>query len=128
MEAWRDGTGRDGLITSTLPTECFNCTQIQHLESRVRTLEAKLLRSPSASYPPLENPVIQMGLPDTSHVQNHPLNGRRGRGRGRGGGSRGRSNRNSNRNRGRGNDRRNNGRRGNDVIQDVDTEDVSDAA
>lgn len=64
-------------------------------------MEAKLLRTPSVSLPPRERPVIQMGLPDTSHVQDHPLNGRRGRGRGRNS-NRGRGNRH----RGRGNGRR----------------------
>uniref|UniRef100_A0A0P4W3W6 EMI domain-containing protein n=1 Tax=Scylla olivacea TaxID=85551 RepID=A0A0P4W3W6_SCYOL len=99
---------------------CFNCTQIQHLESRVRTLEAKLLRSPSVSLPPLQNPVIQMGLPDTSHVQDHPLNGKRGRGRGRGS-NRGRNNRNSSRHRGRGSDRRVSGRRGGNEVLPEET-------
>ncbi|KAG0717010.1 Collagen alpha-2(IV) chain [Chionoecetes opilio] len=100
---------------------CFNCTQITDLESRVRTLEAKLLRSPSASLPPLDSPVIQMGLPDTSHVQDHPMNRRRGRGRGRNGANRGR-NRNSNKNRGRGNSRR---RGGQDARNEVYSEGVA---
>ncbi|KAK7073152.1 hypothetical protein SK128_012015, partial [Halocaridina rubra] len=71
-----------GFHGSNCDNSCFNCTQIYNLESRVRTLESKLLRTPTAALPPLEAPVIQMGLPDTSHVSGHPLNGRRDRGRG----------------------------------------------
>ncbi|CAL4088116.1 unnamed protein product, partial [Meganyctiphanes norvegica] len=66
---------------------CFNCTEYIDLTSRVRTLEAKILRSPSSTgVPPLKNAVIEMGPPDTSHVNGHPLNGgRRGGGRNRNG-------------------------------------------
>ena len=70
---------------------CYNCTQITNLESRVRTLEAKLLRTPSGrGFPrfaddsddeeggPLDRP-IRMGKPDVSHVTGHPLNNGEGR-------------------------------------------------
>lgn len=97
---------------------------MHNLLSRVRTLEAKLLRSPSASPPPLGEPVIEMGLPDTSHVVDHPLNRGRGRGRGRSsnGRGRGRGSNTSTRGRGRFNDRRrNNGRRRDkDIRGDID--------
>lgn len=93
-------------LKSPSPAACFNCTQIQHLESRVRTLEAKLLRSPTASVLPFDDdPVIEMGPPDTSHVNGHPLNDRRGKGRNRGG-SRRRNNKRKNKGRRRDEDPR----------------------
>ncbi|XP_068242283.1 uncharacterized protein [Palaemon carinicauda] len=107
-----------GFHGSNCDISCFNCTQIYNLESRVRTLEAKLLRSPSASLPPLDPPIIQMGLPDTSHVEGHPLNGRRDRGRGqrgRNGASRGRGK----------NGRRGTGRQASSRGSDIDIEEES---
>ncbi|XP_042225646.1 uncharacterized protein LOC121868791 isoform X2 [Homarus americanus] len=112
-----------GFYGDNCDNTCFNCTQIHNLLSRVRTLEAKLLRSPSASLPPLDEPIIQMGLPDTSHVNGHPLNRGRGRGRGRQN-NRGRGRENNGRGRGGrgGNNRRKNGggRRDQDPRGDID--------
>ncbi|XP_076034346.1 uncharacterized protein LOC143021041 isoform X1 [Oratosquilla oratoria] len=104
--------------------QCFNCTKIWNLESRVRTLEAKLLRTPTASTGPITETVIKMGLPDTSHVTGHPLNGRRGRG-GRGGrgknkGSKDAGGRGGRRGRGRGQGR------GSDPRSDIDIEGEGD--
>nr|XP_053644087.1 uncharacterized protein LOC128696743 [Cherax quadricarinatus] len=109
-----------GFYGDNCDNSCFNCTQIHNLLSRVRTLEAKLLRSPSASLPPLDEPVIEMGLPDTSHVNGHPLNQGRGRGRSRSS-SRGRGRAStSSRGRGRGSDRRSTSRREDDPRGDID--------
>ncbi|XP_064103285.1 collagen alpha-1(I) chain-like [Macrobrachium nipponense] len=120
-----------GFHGSNCDISCFNCTQIYNLESRVRTLEAKLLRTPTASLPPLDPPIIQMGLPDTSHVAGHPLNGRRDRGRGGGGGGGGGQRGRNGASRGRGkNGRRGTGRtsptsRGSDI--DIEEESGYDA-
>ncbi|KAF2367746.1 EMI domain [Trinorchestia longiramus] len=94
-----------GFYGDNCDTTCFNCTQMAALESRVRLLEARVLRSRGRAVLAgtennevlgpdddgdlddldFEMKPIKMGRPDVSHVNGHPLNGLKRSGGARGG-------------------------------------------